>query len=119
VADDWANQPYVLTDAGVELVEAGAKAGQTIYFYLTPTETDWKLQIVEGHWGPTYESICNVGNPDTEDGKFTEYDLEGNGGRFGLRLTPDILEAALKQQWWGGVFVLNGDNIVCTKITLE
>ena len=119
VADDWANQPYVLSDAGVELAEAGAKAGQTIYFYLTPTDTDWKLQFVEGHWGPTYESICNIGNPDTEDGKFTEYDLEGNGGRFGLKLTQDILDAALKQQWWGGVFVLNGDNIICTKITLE
>lgn len=119
VADDWKDQPYVLSDAGTELVEAGAKAGQTIYFYLTPMETDWKLEIVEGHWGPTYESFCNIGNPDTEDGKFTEYDLAGNNGRFALKLTQDILDAALKQQWWGGVFVLNGDNIICTKITLE
>ena len=118
VADDWGNQPYLLSDAGLELAAVGAKAGQTVYFYFTPTEADWKVQIVEGHWGPTYASICSVGN-DTEDGKFTEYDLAGNGGKFGLTLTQEILDAALTQQWWGGSFLLNGDNVVCTKVTIE
>ena len=118
VADDWGNQPYVLSDAGAELAAVEAKAGQTIYFYLTPLENDWKVQIVEGHWGPTYASICSIGN-DTEDGKFTEYDLAGNGGKYGLKLTQEMLDAAYTQQWWGGVFLLNGDNIKCTKITIE
>ena len=118
VADDWGNQPYVLSDAGAELAAVEAKAGQTIYFYLTPLENDWKVQIVEGHWGPTYASICSIGN-DTEDGKFTEYDLAGNGGKYGLKLTQEMLDAAYTQQWWGGVFLLNGDNVKCTKITIE
>ena len=118
IADDWGNQPYVLSDAGAELAAVEAKAGQTIYFYLTPLASDWKLQIVEGHWGPTYASICSFGN-DTEGGKFTEYDLAGNGGKFGLTLTQEMLNAAYTQQWWGGVFVLNGDNVKCTKITIE
>ena len=118
VVDDWGNQPYVLSDAGQELKDVEAKAGQTIYFYLTPTAADWKIEFVEGHWGPTYTSICSIGN-DTEGGKFTEYDLAGNGGKFGLKLTQAMLDAAYTQQWWGGVFVLNGDNIICTKITIE
>ena len=118
IADDWANQPYVLSDAGAELEAVEAKAGQTVYFYLTPLSSDWKLQIVEGHWGPTYASICSFGN-DTEGGKFTEYDLAGNSGKFGLTLTQEMLDAAYTQQWWGGVFVLNGDNVKCTKITIE
>ena len=118
IADDWGNQPYVLSDAGAELAAVGAKAGQTIYFYFTPLEDAWKVEIVEGHWGPTYKSICSIGN-DTEGGKFTEYDLAGNGGKYGLVLTQAMLDAAYTQQWWGGVFVLNGDNIKCTKITIE
>ena len=27
-------------------------------------------------------------------------------------------DAAFTQQWWGGTFVLNGDNVKVTKITL-
>ena len=118
VVDNWGNQPYVLSDGGAELAAVEAKPGQTIYFYLTPMEADWKIEFVEGHWGPTYSSICSIGN-DTEGGKFTEYDLAGNGGKYALTLTQEMLDAAYNQQWWGGVFVLNGDNIICTKITIE
>ena len=118
IADDWANQPYVLSDGGAELLAYGAKAGQTLYFYLTPLDAAWKVQFIEGHWGDTYASICSFGN-DTEGGKFAEYDLEGNKGKFALKLTQEMLDAAYVQQWWGGVFVLNGDNVKCTKVTIE
>lgn len=118
IADDWSNQPYALSDAGLELAAAGAQAGQIVYFYFEQIGADpWKVEIVEGHWGPTYKSICAVG-ADTEGGKFTEYDLDANGGKFGLTLTQEMLDAAFTQQWWGGTFVLNGDNTKCTKITL-
>jgi len=118
IADDWGNQPTMLSDAGLELQQAGAQAGQTVYFYLEQIGADpWKVEIVEGHWGPTYKSICAVG-ADTEGGKFTEYDLDANGGKFGLTLTQEMLDAAYTQQWWGGTFVLNGDNAKVTKITL-
>ena len=117
IADDWANQPYALSDAGLELQNAGATAGQVVNFYLEPIEPAWKLEIVEGHWGPTYCSFCSVGN-DTEGGKFTEYDLDANGGKIKVTLTQAMLDAAFTQQWWGGTFVLNGDNVKVTKITL-
>ena len=118
IADDWGNQPYVLSDAGVELAAIGAQPGQIVYFYFEQIGADpWKVEIVEGHWGPTYKSICAVG-ADTEGGKFTEYDLDANGGKFGLTLTQEMLDAAFTQQWWGGTFILNGDNTKCTKITL-
>ncbi len=118
IADDWGNQPYLLSDAGAELAAAGAKAGQTVYFYVTPLDADWKVQIIEGHWGPTYASYCVVGS-DTEDGKFTEFDLVANNGRLPLTLTQEMLDAAYTQQSWGGTFLLNGDNLKCTKITIE
>ena len=116
IADDWGNQPTILSDAGLELVDAGATAGQTLYFYFEPLEDAWQVKIVEGHWGPTYAAICSEGNDN--GGEFTPYDLAGNDGKYGLELTQEILDAALTQQWWGGAFLLNGDNIKCTKVTL-
>lgn len=117
IADNWSNQPYALSDAGVELQNAGAQPGQIVNFYLEPIEPDWKLEIVEGHWGPTYCSYCSVGN-DTEGGKFTEYDLDANGGKLKITLTKEMLDAAYTPQGWGGTFVLNGDNVKCTMITI-
>ena len=116
VADDWKDQPYVLSDAGQELKDAGVVAGDIISFHITPLSSDWKIEFVEGHWGATYASVCSIGN-DTEGGKFTEYDLDANKGYYSLVVTEEMLEAAFKQQWWGGVFVLNGDNVVVDRIT--
>lgn len=116
VADDWANQPYALSDAGQELKDADAKVGQKVCFYITPLASDWKLEILEGHWGPSYAAYCGVGT-DTEGGKFEETSLAD--GYVTVTLTQAMLDAAYEQKWWGGVFVLNGDNVKCTKITLK
>lgn len=120
IADAWANQPNILSDAGVELKEAGAVAGQTVYFYSEPIDPSraWYLELVEGHWsGVTYLTYCSVG-ADTQSGKFTEYDLDANGGKIGLELTQEMLDTAFVQQWWGGIFIANGDNFKITKVTL-
>ena len=120
IADNWGNQPNILSDAGVELQEAGAKPGQTIYFYMEPIDPaeHWFLELVEGHWsGVTYLTLCAVG-ADTQDGKFTEYDLDANGGRAALEITQEMLDIAYVQQWWGGTFIANGDNLKITKVTL-
>ena len=118
IADNWTAQPYALSDAGLELKAAGAQPGQIVYFYIEQIgDEPWKLEVCEGHWGPAYFDYCAVG-ADTEGGKFTEWDLDANGGKVGLTLTQEMLDAAYVQQWWGGTFVLNGDNTKCTKITL-
>ena len=119
IAEDWANQPNILSDAGVELQEAGAQPGQTIYLYMEPIDPSqhWYLELVEGHWnGTTYLTLCSVG-ADTQ-GKFVEYDLEANGGRAALEITQEMLDVAYVQQWWGGTFIANGDNLKITKVTL-
>lgn len=115
VADDWVNQPFVGTDGGAEFSANGVKAGQKLHFYVTPLAADWKLQVVEGHWGATYISVCAVGS-DTESGKFTETALEG--GFFTLTVTQEMLDAAAEPKNWGGIFVLNGDNVKVTKVTV-
>lgn len=117
IADNWSAQPTIGSDGGAEFTQHGVTAGMTLYFYITPLEAEWKLEIVEGHWGPTYKSICSVG-ADTEDGKFTEYDLDANEGRYALKVTEEMVTAATTSQNWGGIFVLNGDNVKVTKLTV-
>ena len=119
IAEDWGNQPNILSDAGVELQEAGAQPGQTIYFYMEPIDPaqHWYLELVEGHWsGVTYLCLCAPG-ADTQ-GKFVEYDLDANGGRAALEVTQEMLDVAYVQQYWGGTFIANGDNLKITKVTL-
>ena len=116
IADDWGNQPNLLSDAGIELQEAGAKAGQEVRFYITPTDDFWQLEIVEGHWGGTYAMYSSPGADD--GGRFTAWDLDAKGGYVPLTLTQEILDKAFVQQWWGGTFIGNGDNVKITKITL-
>ena len=117
ITSGWSGQG-LLSDAGLELKEAGAKAGQTVHFYIEPLEAACQLKIVEGHWGPEYAFFCSPGNFG-EGGVGTEADLAATGGKISLKLTQEILDAALTQQGWGNTFILNGTNVKCTKITLE
>ena len=116
ISVEWDGQG-LLSDAGLELKEAGATAGQIVYFYIEPLVADWQLKIVEGHWGPTYLAVC-ASAENTGDGEFTPYDLAANGGKVALTLTQEMLETALTQQWWGNTFLIQGNNVKCTKITL-
>jgi hypothetical protein len=34
-----------------------------------------------------------------------------------LKLTQEMIDAALKQGWWGGIFVVQG-NVTLTKVTV-
>ena len=108
VVDDWGNQPTLLSDGGTELIEAGAKAGSVVRFYVKPTADTWNLQVVEGHWGGNF---CDYSNEN--------YNLDEHNGAVELTLTQEMLDKLFTVQNWGGSFILNGDNIVCTKITIE
>lgn len=108
VADDWGNQPTFFADGGAELLEAGMKVGSMIRFYITPMEENWNLQVWEGHWGGSYNDL-NQGN----------YDLSEHNGAVELQVTQEIFDKATTVGGWGNVFLLNGDNVICTKVTIE
>lgn len=110
VADDWGNQPYMLSDGGTELLEAGMKVGSVIRVYITPTEASWNCQIVDGHWGPMFADCdFNQGN----------WNLDEHNGALEVKVTPEIYASITTVGGWGGSFILNGDNVICTKVTLE
>ena len=107
---NWSNQPYIMSDGGAEFAEAGVKAGQTIHFYGTPTSDEWEFQVFEGHWEkPEYAIFTPSSNGD---------ELSKNG-YVSMTLTQAMVDKALTQQWWGGIFVVQGKNFILTKITVE
>lgn len=112
VADNWGDQPYILSDGGTELLAAGMKVGSLIRVYITATDAAWNCQLVDGHWNPnTPFPGCdfNSGN----------WDLAEHGGALELQVTDYVYEHITSTQGWGGSFLLNGDNVICTKVTIE
>ncbi len=107
---NWGNQPYILSDGGAEFIENKVKAGQTLRFYGTATDSgDWNFQIFEGHWGPQYGDF-SAGNNGNE--------LAANGC-VSLTVTQAMLDAATSAGGWGGIFVVQGKNFILTKVTVE
>ncbi len=112
VADDWGGQPYILSDGGAELLAAGMKVGSIIRVYLTATDAAWNCQIVDGHWNPnTPFDGCDFNNGN--------WNLAEHNGALEITVTDFIYEHITTSGGWGGSFLLNGDNVVCTKVTIE
>ena len=103
------HQPYIGSDAGAEFADNGVKAGQNVKFYFTAPD-GWWFQAFEGHWGPLYGDWKGENAEDAAE-------VAANGC-VTLRLTQDMIDAALTQQWWGGIFVVQG-NVTLTKVTVS
>ena len=110
VADDWGNQPYILSDGGSELLAAGMKVGSTIRCYLTPTDASWNCQVWDGHWGAQFED-CDFSSGN--------WNLAEHEGAIEFKVTDAIYKAITSAAGWGGAFLLNGDNCICTKVTIK
>ena len=104
------HQPYIGSDGGAEFANNDVKAGQTVKFYITTPNNEWWFQVFEGHWGPMYAEWKGE-NPDDAAQVAAE-------GCVKLKLTQEMIDAALTQGWWGGIFVVQG-NVTLTKVTVE
>lgn len=101
------HQPYIGSDAGAEFKELDVTAGNVVRFYIEPTDPEWYFEVFEGHWGGQY-------------GKWTGEDTDlavGQQGAVALTLTQAMIDAAYQQQWWGGIFVVQG-KVKLTKVTV-
>jgi hypothetical protein len=110
VADDWGNQPTLLSDGGTELLEAGLKVGSILRIYLTPTDSSWNCQVWDGHWKGQWAG-CDFSSGN--------WDLSEHNGAIEVPVTQDIYNSITTVEGWGGSFILNGDNVICTKVTIE
>lgn len=112
----WSNQPYIGADTAPEFAEAGVQEGWKVRFYGEATG-QWQFQVFEGHWGPNYAKWANF-SPDDNDGTVQIHDGVEGEVCLVLPLTQAMIDAAYTQQWWGGIFVVQGANFVLKKVTV-
>ena len=76
--------------------------------------------MTEGHWGGIIYRYAAKDLGPNADGSERVYEIvDISKGYIDLVITEDILTKATTQQWWGGVFLLNGDGgLTVTKLTL-
>ena len=108
----WGNNITIGSDMSPELAACNPQEGSVVRFY-GEVSAGWQAKIVEGHWGPTYLAVA-----ETAEGEFAAYDFAGNGNCIKLTLTQAMLDAAYTQQWWGGTFIVQGQNFILTKVTV-
>ena len=102
-------QPFIGSDGGAEFAANNVHAGQVVKFYFTTPSDAWWFQVFEGHWGPMYGEWKGE-NPDDAAQLAAE-------GCIKLKLTQEMIDAALTQGWWGGIFVVQG-SVTLTKVTV-
>ena len=102
-------QPFIGSDGGAEFAANNVHAGQVVKFYFTTPSDAWWFQVFEGHWGPMYGEWKGE-NPDDAAQVAAE-------GCIKLKLTQEMIDAALTQGWWGGIFVVQG-SVTLTKVTV-
>ena len=103
------HQPYIGSDGGAEFTANQVHAGQVVKFYITTSSAEWWFQVFEGHWGPMYGEW---------KGENADHAAQvAADGCVTLKLTQEMIDAALKQGYWGGIFVIQG-SVTLTKVTI-
>jgi len=108
----WGNNITIGSDTSPELAAFNPQEGSVVRFY-GEVAAGWQVKIVEGHWGATYMAVA-----DAAEGEFSAYDFAGNGNCIKMTLTQAMLDAAYTQQYWGGTFIVQGQNFILTKVTV-
>ena len=97
----WTNQPY-LAPWGY-LKDNGITAGAKCRFYITGYADWYQVQIIGGNWGDPI-TVADANN--VVDG---QYEFE---------LTQEIVDKLNAIENWGGLFVVQGESCIITKISI-
>ena len=96
--DDWVN---------AELWE-----GAEVRIYFTPDDpSDWSIQVFDGHWGgmgyvtPNGVQFNQDNSPEAVEKGYVSFKAEGNA-----------FAAMTSHQWWGFALIVQGKNLVVTKL---
>ena len=89
------------------------KVGQEIRYYVTPTDAWWQFQLFDGHWAalPVDESTDGTNNINTNK-------MDISAGYIHIKVTDDILTKFTTFTDWGYSGIIQGENVILTKITV-
>jgi hypothetical protein len=93
------------------MVQAGAKAGDILRIYGTPTADWWQVQMFDGHWGGMDLGLGNGNNVNPNI-----YDL--SEGYIAIELDADRAEKFTTLTDWGQYGIIQGENFIVTGISL-
>lgn len=104
-------------------VGADMKVGQKIRFYITAYAAYWQIQFFDGHWAGL--AIEEGVDPEDENGTWTNNINPdkpagaslASDGFVEITVTEDIITRLTTLIDWGYAMVLQGENIILTKIT--
>ena len=87
--------------------------GDEIRYYVTPTDAWWQFQLFDGHWGalPVDESTDGTNNINTNK-------MDISAGYIHIKVTDDILTKFTTFTDWGYSGIIQGENVILTKITV-
>ena len=88
-------------------------AGQTLRFYVTPTSDWWQLQLFNGNWGAMVLPESSSGNNNVNAGDTTI----SEEGYISITVTDLMVEELTTKIDWGYSMVVQGENIILTKIS--
>ena len=113
--DKWSGVG-MLSDAGLELIDASAQPGDMIKIYadVTAAAADWQLLVQEGH----YDKIEGTQDVVTY-AAFKQSEGDFADGTATFELTEAIYKRAITKSWWGNTFIFNGNGgVVVKKLSL-
>ena len=105
----WSNQPYLGADGALA---GNVVVGDVIRIYYTPYADWWQFEIFDGHWG-------GMSFPELDGGKaVTANNTDPGATYFAFEVTEANIEALTSSQGWGGIFVVQGESVIVTGVSV-
>ena len=105
----WSNQPYLGGDGALA---GNVEVGDVIRIYYTPKADWWQFEIFDGHWG-------GMSFPELDGGKaVTAKNTDPDAKFFAFEVTDANIGALTSVGGWGGILVVQGENVVITGLSV-
>lgn len=92
--------------------------GDVIRVYVTAYNDWWQIQFFDGHWGAQTEIGNASGLNNGNNINAGIYNLEEHGGCIELTATAALIEQLTTLTDWGQCWIIQGENLVVTKIAV-
>ena len=99
-------------------VDMGLQEGDVIRVYATPSSDWWQIQFFDGHWGGQAEIGNATGLNNGNNINAGIYNLEEHGGCFEITATAELVRQLTTLNDWGYCWIIQGENLVVTKIAV-
>lgn len=98
-------------------IDEGVKAGSVIRVYVTPTDAWWQFQLFDGHWAGLADLGDVTGANNGNNLNTDNYTLVN--GAIEIPVNASIAEKLTTLTDWGQAWIIQCENLIVTKITIE